>query len=316
MADLIGLIFNTDYLFTVLRVMTPILFASLACLMFYKGGVDAIGTEGMMLLSALAGVIGGHYTGHFVGGMVVGAACGAFFGMLFVLMTNKLKTNDILAGISINTFASGITVFLLYLLAGEKGSSQNLPSPVIPNVHIPILKDIPVLGDILSGQSLLTYLSFLAVAFCYIFLYKTPIGLRIRAVGKNPGAASSVGINVLKTRYLSAGIAGAFAGLGGVFMSMAYISNFTRDMVAGRGFIGMAAEGMGRGNPIGVFLSSLLFGAVDSQAIRLQGMNLPTRLVQAIPYIITIVVITVYSHIDNLKKKKAVTGVKNDEIKR
>ena len=306
MSNIIDVVFSADYLFTVLRVMTPILFASLACMMFYKGGVDAIGTEGMMLTSALIGVLGAHYTQSFIGGIIFGMICGAMLSIIYVYMTNKMLANDILAGISINTFASGFTVFLLYILAGEKGSSQNLPSPTVPNIHIPFLKDIPIVGQVLSGHSLLTYLGFAMVVFTYYFLYKTPIGLRIRAVGKNPGAASSVGINVVKTRYLSAGIAGALAGLGGVFMSMSYISNFTRDMVAGRGFIGMAAEGMGRGNPFGVLLSSLLFGAVDSLAIRLQGMNLPARLVQAIPYVITIIVITVYSYIDMEKKKRKV----------
>lgn len=284
--------------------MSPILFASLACMMFYKGGVDAIGTEGMMLMSALAGVIGAHYTQSAFWGVVSGMLFGAMIGMLYVYMTNKMRANDILAGIAVNTFASGITVFVLYLLAGEKGSSQNLPSPTVPNIEIPLLKEIPFIGKILSGHSLLTYLGLLVVVLTYIFLYKTPIGLRIRAVGKNPGAASSVGINVVKTRYLSAGIAGALAGLGGVFMSMSYISTFTRDMIAGRGFIGMAAEGMGRGTPLGVLLASLLFGAVDSLAIRLQGLNLPARLVQAFPYLMTIIVITLYSYLDMKKKTR------------
>ena len=304
MIEAMGQIFNADYLFTVLRVMSPILFASLACMMFYKGGVDAIGTEGMMLMSALAGVIGAHYTQSALWGVVSGMVFGAMIGMLYVYMTNKMRANDILAGIAVNTFASGITVFVLYLLAGEKGSSQNLPSPTVPNVEIPLLKEIPLIGGILSGHSLLTYLGLVVVVLTYIFLYKTPIGLRIRAVGKNPGAASSVGINVVKTRYLSAGIAGALAGLGGVFMSMSYISTFTRDMIAGRGFIGMAAEGMGRGTPLGVLLASLLFGAVDSLAIRLQGLNLPARLVQAFPYLMTIIVITLYSYLDMKKKTR------------
>ena len=304
MIEAMGQIFNADYLFTVLRVMSPILFASLACMMFYKGGVDAIGTEGMMLMSALTGVIGAHYTQSALWGVVSGMLFGAMIGMLYVYMTNKMRANDILAGIAVNTFASGITVFVLYLLAGEKGSSQNLPSPTVPNIEIPLLKEIPFIGKILSGHSLLTYLGLLVVVLTYIFLYKTPIGLRIRAVGKNPGAASSVGINVVKTRYLSAGIAGALAGLGGVFMSMSYISTFTRDMIAGRGFIGMAAEGMGRGTPLGVLLASLLFGAVDSLAIRLQGLNLPARLVQAFPYLMTIIVITLYSYLDMKKKTR------------
>ena len=303
MINILQQVFNLDYFFTTIRVMSPILFASLACLMFYKGGVDAIGTEGIMLMSSLAGVVGGYYTNNVYAGVLCGMLFGAFISIVYVFMTNWMIANEILVGISVNTLSSGLTIFVLYLLTGEKGTSQKIPSPIVPNIDIPIIKDIPVIGKILSGHSLLTYISLLMVVLVYILLYKTSIGLRIRAVGRNPGAAESVGINVIKTRYLSAAIAGALAGLGGVFMSMSYISNFTRDMVAGRGFIGMAAEGMGRGQPLGVLLSSLLFGAVDSFAIRLQGLNLPVRLVQSIPYVITIIIITVYSYVD-LKRKK------------
>ena len=304
MINILQQVFNLDYFFTTIRVMSPILFASLACLMFYKGGVDAIGTEGIMLMSSLAGVVGGYYTNNVYAGVLCGMLFGAFISIVYVFMTNWMIANEILVGISVNTLSSGLTIFVLYLLTGEKGTSQKIPSPIVPNIDIPIIKDIPVIGKILSGHSLLTYISLLMVVLVYILLYKTSIGLRIRAVGRNPGAAESVGINVIKTRYLSAAIAGALAGLGGVFMSMSYISNFTRDMVAGRGFIGMAAEGMGRGQPLGVLLSSLLFGAVDSFAIRLQGLNLPVRLVQSIPYVITIIIITVYSYVDIKRKKR------------
>lgn len=306
MSNIFSIIFNPDFLFTAIRVTTPILFAALACMMFYKGGVDAIGTEGIMLLSSLAGVIAGHYTKSFVLGVILGGLFGSFISIVYVILTNVLRSNDILAGVAVNTFANGFTVFILLLLTGEKGSSQNLPSPVVPNINIPIIKDIPILGDIISGHSLLTYVAVLFVILSFIFLYKTAKGLQIRSAGLNYKALESVGIDVLKVRYLSAGIAGFFAGLGGVFMSMSYINNFTRGMVAGRGFIGMAAEGMGRGNPFGVAASSLLFGAVDALSIQLQGMNIPARLIQSIPYIMTIVVISLYSYINkkNIERKE------------
>lgn len=308
MLDTLKLIFSPDYFFTVIRVMTPIFFAALACMMFYKGGVDAIGTEGIMLICALTGVIGGHYIGNALGGVLIGALTGAFISIIYVFVTQRMEVNEILAGIAVNTLASGLTIFILYLLVGEKGSSQNLPSPTIPNIQLPIINKIPLLGDILSGHSVLTYVSFILAAVSYFLLYRTKLGLHIRAVGMFPEAAESVGINVMRTKYISSGIAGGLAGLGGVFMSMSYLSNFTKEMVAGRGFIGMAAEGMGMGTPKGVMGASFLFGAVDSLAIRLQGLNLPTRIVQALPYIVTIVVISLYSlsatHSKNRRNKK------------
>lgn len=278
--------------------MTPILYASLACLVFYKGGIDAIGTEGIMLICSLAAVLGGYFIGNYVGGLLIAMICGALLACLFVFLTNKMQTNEILTGIALNVFAGGVTVFGLFYLTGQKGSSQNLFSPVAPTINIPLV------GSVLSGHNLLTYIALILVLVIHIFLFKTPTGMRIRAVGENKGAANSVGVNIIKTKYLAAAIAGALAGLGGAFMSMAYVSNFSRDMVAGRGFIGMAAEGMGKGMPIGVLLASLLFGLADSLAVRLQVLNLPSRLVQMIPYVVTIIVISIYSYIDMQRKKK------------
>lgn len=297
MDNIVNVIFSSAFLFTAIRMMTPILYASLACLVFYKGGVDAIATEGIMLICSLAAVLGGYFTGHYMGGLLVAMATGALLACLFVMLTNKLKTNEVLTGIAINTFSGGITIFVLFFLTGQKGSSQALPSPVAPTINLPFL------GEVLSGHNLLTYIALILVLVIHLFLFKTPMGLRIRAVGENSGAANSVGISVMRVKYLTAIIAGALAGLGGAFMSMAYISNFTRDMVAGRGFIGMAAEGMGRRMPLGVLLSSLLFGLADSLSVRLQMSNLPARLVQMIPYLVTIIVISIYSYIELQRRK-------------
>lgn len=297
MDNIVNVIFSSAFLFTAIRMMTPILYASLACLVFYKGGVDAIATEGIMLICSLAAVLGGYLTGHYMGGLLVAMATGALLACLFVMLTNKLKTNEVLTGIAINTFSGGITIFVLFFLTGQKGSSQALPSPVAPTINLPFL------GEVLSGHNLLTYIALILVLVIHLFLFKTPMGLRIRAVGENSGAANSVGISVMRVKYLTAIIAGALAGLGGAFMSMAYISNFTRDMVAGRGFIGMAAEGMGRRMPLGVLLSSLLFGLADSLSVRLQMSNLPARLVQMIPYLVTIIVISIYSYIELQRRK-------------
>lgn len=300
---MINVIFSTDFFFTTIRVMTPILFAALACMIFTKGGIDSIGTEGIMLTCALAAPLGSYITKSAILGVIIAMIIGALLSCLFGYVTISLKSEPVLAGIALNTLASGLTIFVIYYATGEKGSTQSLNSPTVANVQIPLLKEIPILGDIFSGHSVLTYLGILITVLLAFLIYKTPTGLRIRSVGENPEAAKSVGISILKYKYISLILAGALCGLGGAYMSMSYVSFFSKEMIAGRGFIGMAAESMGRGTPWGVMLSALLFGAADSLAIRLQLLQLPAQLIQTIPYVITIVAIAIYSYSRSKQKK-------------
>ncbi len=289
MNGLISVIFSVDFLSTTIRVMTPVLYAALACMVFSKGGIDAIATEGIMLFAALAAVLGSYIFQSALGGVLFAILLGILLSMLFGYITITLQSEPILAGIAINTLATGLTIFIVYLITGNKGSTQGLNNPVLPDLQIPFV------GDVFSGHNILTYLALVIVAILAVFLYRTPAGLRIRTVGANPEAARSVGVKVWKYQYIALTIAGSLAGLGGAFMSLGYVSFFSRDMIAGRGFIGMAAESMGRGNPLGVLVSSIFFGMADSLAIRLQLLNLPPQLVQLLPYLITIIAIALYS---------------------
>lgn len=300
--------FNFDivsFLFSVIRVMTPLLFASLACMIFTKGGNDSIATEGIMLLCALAGPVGAFLFNNAFLGLLFAVVTGALVACAFGYATLSLKANPVLAGIALNILAGGLTIFTIFLLTGEKGSTQSLASPVLPNITIPGLAAVPVLGKVLSGHNILTYLALLMVLLLHFFLYKTAPGLRMRTVGENPQAADSVGISILKYKYLSLIIAGMLAGLGGAFMSMGYVSFFTKGMVAGRGFIGMAAESMGHGVPGGVLLATLLFSVADALSVQFKMMNLlPSELVQIVPYTITIIAIAVYSYYRMKKEEK------------
>ncbi len=296
MSNIIMTIFSVDFAYTTIRVMTPVLFAALACMVFTKGGIDSIGTEGIMLMCALAGALGSHYTKNAWGGVLAAIIVGALLACLFGYVTLSLRSEPILAGIALNTLASGLTIFLVFYACGEKGSTQSLLSPPVPSMQIPLLRSVPILGPILSGHNMLTYIGLIVTLLLYFFLYKTPTGLRIRSVGENEHAARSVGVNVMKYKYLALILAGSLAGLGGAFMSLGYVSFFSKDMIAGRGFIGMAAEAMGRGTPAGVLLSSLVFGAADSLSVRLQMLNFPSQIIQTIPYVITIVAISIYSY--------------------
>ena len=216
---------------------------------------------------------------------------------------NNLKADATICGTAINTFASGFTVLLLFTITGEKGTSASLKSFSFPTVNIPLIEDIPVIGKILSGHNLMTYVALLAVLVVWFLLYKMPLGLRIRSVGENPDAASSVGVNVRRTRYIAILLCGALTGLGGMYMSMGYLGMFTREMVAGRGFIALAAAAMGQSTPIGVFLSSMLFAFFDGMSNTLQLLALPSQFIDMLPYLATIGGLTAYS-IQRARKAK------------
>lgn len=300
--------FIVDFLFMWIRVATPILLASLGAVICERAGVVNLGLDGTMLISALFGVLGSAYGGNLFWGIIAGTGSAIIVSGIFAYFHLVLKANAVLCGTAVNTIASGLTVFALQLASGEKGSSSSLKSYVFPTVNIPIIKDIPVLGDILSGHNLITYIAFVMVIVIWILMYKTPLGLRMRAVGENPNAASSVGQNVIKIRILATLLCGVLVGFGGMYLSMGYLSMFTRDMVAGRGFIALAACAMGQATPIGALISSMVFAFFDGLSNILQLLQIPSEFVQMLPYIATIFGLTVYSiqkiRLQNKKNKE------------
>jgi general nucleoside transport system permease protein len=295
MNSFLDVILTTDFAFSVLRVTTPILFAALGALISSRAGIINIGMEGSMLVAALTGVVVSAYTGSAWVGLLGAVLSGVLLSAILAYFTLKIKTDIILGGIAINMFASGGTIFILYLLSGDKGASTSLASKSLPSIHIPILKDIPVLGDILSGHNVLTYISILSVFIVFYLLKRTPLGLRIRSVGENPHAAQSVGVSVYKVQYTSLLLSGLFAGLGGAYMSMGYLSMFTRDMIAGRGWIAIAAEAMGRGSTLGTTATAFLFGAADALSNAFQVLKIPAELIFTIPYVATVIGLLVFS---------------------
>ena len=287
--------FTIDFLFMWIRVATPILWAALGASICEKSGVVNLGLEGIMLIAALFGVIGSAFGGGLFWGIVAGVLSAVVVSIIFAYFHLVLKANSVLCGTAINTIAAGLTVFVLQLLTGEKGSSSSLNSFQFPTLNIPIVENIPVLGRILSGHNILTYLGLLMVCLIHLFFYRTPIGLRIRAVGETPKAAESVGINVVRIRLLAILLCGIMAGFGGMYLSMGYLPMFTRDMVAGRGFIALAANAMGQSTPIGVLVSSLLFSFFDGLSNILQMLRIPAEFIQMLPYAATILFLTLYS---------------------
>lgn len=257
-----------------------------------------------MLTSAFFGVLGSAYTESAILGVIIAVLVGIIMAMFLAFFTLKLKTDVILGGIAINLFASNLTVFLLYIVTGDKGTSASLPSKVVSNIKIPLVNDIPVVGKIISNQNILVYIALLFTIVLYILLKKTKLGLHIRATGENQDAAASVGIKVNKIRFISFIISGVLCGLAGAFLSMGYVSWFSRDMTAGRGWIALAAEAMGMGTISGTILASLLFGTASVISNTFQLFGLPTEIVSIIPNILTVITLLIYSINKSRKKGK------------
>ena len=215
--QIFSMIFTTSFGYSIIRITSPILFAALAAVVAEKAGVTNIGLEGIMMISALFGVLFAYWTSYWWVGVIGAVVVGIILALIIGVFALKLKTDIILAGIAINLVGSGGTIFLLYLFTGLKGNTASLTTPgmLTPKIDIPILESIPILGPIFSGHSILTYVAFILVLLVWILLYKTAIGLQIRAVGENSHAADSVGISVLKIQYIALGISGALSGLGG-----------------------------------------------------------------------------------------------------
>lgn len=300
-------IFSPEFLNATLRATTPILFAALASTIASRSGVINMALEGIMLFTALFGVI---FSAAFQSawlGLFATMAAGGFIGFFLAFFVLRLKTDEILAAIALNLIANGATILILLYVSGDRGISSSIQSLIIPRISLPLIKDIPFLGQVLSNQNILTYISLIMVALVHIFLYKTPLGLQIRAVGESKDAAESVGISSKKIRYISLTLSGVLASMGGYFLSGGYMTRFTSGMSAGRGFIALAADAMGGNTPIGSFLVSMLFGAAQALSNILQLGTWPHELIQMLPYATTLIGLGVYSY-SKMKKRQRLTG--------
>ena len=304
-------ILTTDFFFSIIRLATPILFATLAAVIGEKGGISNIGLEGIMMMSALFGSLSAFWSKSWLIGLLVAMAVGLLEALLMGVFAFKLKTDIILVGTAVNMIGSGGTIFLVKTITNvTMGSSLTSTTSLItknlqiPSIHIPLIKDIPVLGKIISGHSLLTYLAFLLVWLTIVLLYKTPLGLNIRSVGENPNAASSVGVSVSKIRFITIGIGGVLAGMGGAYMSMYYAMGWSLDMVAGRGFIALAAQSMGGGEPVGSMLAALVFGFAQALGIKVSATGVDSNLVAPIPYLVTIISLVIFALNQRRKERK------------
>jgi simple sugar transport system permease protein len=287
-----------------IRLATPLLLACLAGLYSERAGIFDIGLEGKILISAFFSASVAFTTGNVWLGLLAGVASSMVFALLHGVASITFRGNQLISGVAINFLAAGMTVVVSdswFALGGRtpqletSGRFQNITLPFAEQLQgVPILG--PIYHDLISGHSILVYAAFLIVPLTWWLLYRTQFGLRLRAVGENPAAVDTAGISVVRMRFTAVLICGVLCGIAGAYLSTSLSAGFVREMSAGRGFIALAALIFAKWRPWYALMACLLFGLLDAtgslfQNIRLLGVSVPVQFMQALPYILTVVIL-------------------------
>ncbi len=292
----LGQLVNADLLGALLLYMTPILLAAIGCVFTQQANILNIAMEGMMLTAAFFSIAVGAAT-QSVSLAILGAILSAMaMSALFAYVVLVLGADVFVAGIGINLLADGLTVFLLERLYNNEGSYTPSTFPQIWSLNLPPdwsnQPGLGVLYHMLNGQTFIVFLALVLVVVSHVVLYRTKIGLHIRATGENPEAVEAAGLNPTTLKILTVMISGACAGLGGAQIAMATLNEFIREMTNGVGFIGLSAEIFGNATPVGSLIASAVFGLANAVADRIQvipSFNISPDLVLTIPYVVTLV---------------------------
>ena len=286
------------------RGATPLLLACLAGLFSERAGIFDIGLEGKMLASAMVSASVAAVTGDVWVGLLAGVFASCVLATVHGLASITFRGNQLISGVAINFLASGMTVLVAQRLFKQGGRTPPLEGAArFQPVNLPFsqaLQDVPVLGpiyhDLISGQSILVYIAALTVPLTWWILYRTRFGLRLRAVGENPAAVDTAGISVVRLRFTAVLICGVLCGIAGAYLSTSLAAGFGKEMTGGRGYIALAALIFAKWRPWYALGACLLFGFLDAIAIRFPnidifGFILPVQLVQALPYILTVIIL-------------------------
>jgi ABC-type uncharacterized transport system permease subunit len=279
------------------RLATPTALAAVGESFCERAGVLNLGLEGMMLMGALGSFLGAHYTGDPWLGVLAGMAAGVALAAIKAFLSVTLKTEQVINGIAVVLFAQGFTSFVYGKLFGVTSSPPRIEGT--PVARVPGLESIPGVGPVLFRQNILVYVSLVLVVGVWWLLFRSRFGLSIRAVGESPAAADAAAIHVARMRWLAVLTCGGMAGLGGAVLVVAQLQLFANNVTAGRGWVAIALVIFGRWNPLLVVGGAFLFGLMDALQLRVQaaggGLNaaVPYEFFQALPYLITLVVMTV-----------------------
>jgi len=303
-----GDIFNILLLQNTLRTATPVVLAALGCLMTQHVNITNIGIDGMMLIGAFFAVLGSYYLGSWAAGVGVALLLGVLLGLFYYVFVIKFGSDEFIIGVALNIFAGGLTVFLLRTIFKVAGSFSDPAIVPLPTIHIPLIEKIPVIGPLLSGNTLLVYVSWLLVPLCWAFIYKTPMGFHLRAAGEYPDALTACGKSPERMKCLASVLCGMLSTLAGAHLSLGYLTMFSENMSAARGYVAFACVIFGGGNPPRVFLAALLFGFIDALGLRMQK-YVPSDITAMAPYVVTVVMMVAVVLLERKKRKKAQTAL-------
>jgi len=279
-----------NILLTIATAATPLLVAAIGELVVERSGVLNLGVEGMMIMGAVAGFGAGYLTGSPWLGLLAAVLVGALFSLLFAVMTLSLATNQVATGLSLTLLGLG--------LSGMMGTGfVGLPGERLPNLYIPFLTDLPVVGRLVFGQDPVFYISIALIAGVAWFLFRTRTGLTLRSIGDSHTSAHALGIHVLRYRYLAVLFGGACAGLAGGQLSLVYTPQWVENMAAGRGWVSLALVGFAAWRPWRVLAGAYIFGAVWIGQLHAQafGIPVPSQFLSSLPYLATIAVLVLIS---------------------
>lgn len=293
-----------SFLYATVQAGTPLLFATLGELLTEKVGNLNLGVEGMMLMGSIMGFIVGFNTGNPGLAILAAGLAGAMGALIYAFLTVTLKTNQVVTGLSLTIFGTGFASFVGNNMVGKK-----LPESFtryFSDVGVPLLKDIPIIGDIFFNQDIFIYFGYLTVILLWIMIYKTNIGLNLRMVGESPGAADASGINVLKYKYFFILLGGALCGIGGAYLSLVYVPVWQENITSGIGWIAVALVIFSLWNPSRAIWGAYFFGGLSIVGFRLQKFDLPISiyLLDMLPYLATILIL-IFMSVKKSKENKA-----------
>ncbi|OGO08447.1 MAG: hypothetical protein A2Z66_10770 [Chloroflexi bacterium RBG_13_66_10] len=276
-----------------LRLSTPIILAGLGEVYAERSGVLNLGVEGVMLMGAFASFWGTTVTGSAWLGLLIGMLAGAAMGALMAFFTVTLKVDQVISGMGIYLLGGGMSSFLYRIAYGVRMLPPSIEG--LSGLTIPVLSDLPIIGPVLFQHDALVYIALILVPVLGFILSRTTLGLKIRAVGENPEAADTLGINVDATRYLCVILGGVLGALGGAYISIAHLKIFADNMTVGRGFIAVAIVYFGKWRPFMTFVGALVFGSAYALQLWIQasGAPIPHQLLLMLPYALTIVILAV-----------------------
>lgn len=295
----------TSILFVAVAAGTSLVFATIGEIYTERSGILNLGVEGMMIVGAVMAFAAAYYSESYWIGIAAAALASGFLALIHAFLTITMRAEQVVTGLAITLAGTGLASFLGEKLGPGGGPLVGLTGPRIPRVAIPVLSDIPIIGEALFDQDVLVYIMYLLVIVSAFYLYKTRPGLYLRAVGENPQTADAMGVNVFGNRYLYTVIGGMLVGIGGAHLSLSRTPGWTENITGGRGWIAIALVIFAAWDPLRAVIGALLFGGISAIQFRLQaeGTTIPSSLLNMLPYILTVVVLVLVTWREGLSRR-------------